>query len=219
MLKESCDDLDETVMNSDWRDGFLFVGNQLSLDFLNTRPVMDGKPVELLPDGAALARWLKAAGLVSAREAKRLGRGWSGHPNFTRMLGELREFRERLRLAVFQMEKGARPSPAFVAEINRLLSAHPYIDHVVQADSGPEREKRFDPHAPLDVLAPVVDNVATLLTMHDKSPRLRKCEGCVLHFYDTSKKGTRCWCSMNLCGNRSKVAAYARRKRAGFSSR
>ena len=30
-----------------------------------------------------------------------------------------------------------------------------------------------------------------------------------LHFHDTSKKGTRRWCRMRLCGNRMKVAAYA----------
>src|ERR1700680_4306889 len=77
-------------MNSDWRDGFLFVGNQLSLDFLNTRPRMDGGPVELLSDCAALARWLKAAGLVSAREAKRLEKSWSAQPAFVVMLRELR---------------------------------------------------------------------------------------------------------------------------------
>src|SRR6516164_5368126 len=43
--------------------------------------------------------------------------------------------------------------------------------------------------------------------------RVRKCGQCVLHFLDTSKKGTRRWCSMQLCGNRLKVAAYALRKR------
>ena len=40
--------------NPDWRDGFLFVGNHLSLDFVNTRPVMNGQPVELLSDWNAL---------------------------------------------------------------------------------------------------------------------------------------------------------------------
>jgi predicted RNA-binding Zn ribbon-like protein len=46
--------------------------------------------------------------------------------------------------------------------------------------------------------------------------RVRKCEheSCVLHFYDTSKKGSRRWCSMNLCGNKVKVAAYKERNRA-----
>jgi len=41
--------------------------------------------------------------------------------------------------------------------------------------------------------------------------RVRKYANCVLHFHDTSKKGTRRWCSMQLCGNRFKVAAYAAR--------
>jgi predicted RNA-binding Zn ribbon-like protein len=43
--------------------------------------------------------------------------------------------------------------------------------------------------------------------------RVRKCDQCVLHFHDTSKKGTRRWCSMQLCGNRLKVASYAARRR------
>jgi predicted RNA-binding Zn ribbon-like protein len=202
------------IMNSDWRNGFLFVGNQLSLDFLNTRPVMSNGPVELLPDCASLARWLRAAGLVSTREAKRLEKSWSAQPAFAGMLRELREFREKLRQAVVQMEAGAAPSAAFIAKVNELLSAHPYIDEVVRKDSGLDRGKRFEPQRPPDVFAPVMDSVATLLTMDDKS-RLRKCGNCILHFHDTSKKGTRRWCSMNLCGNRLKVAAYTRRKLAG----
>lgn len=36
--------------NSPWKDGFLFVGNRLALDFLNTRPVQNDRPIELLPD-------------------------------------------------------------------------------------------------------------------------------------------------------------------------
>jgi predicted RNA-binding Zn ribbon-like protein len=200
-------------MSRDWRDGFLFVGNHLSLDFLNTRPVMDGNPVELLPDCASLARWLKAAGLLSPGDAKRLERSWCGQPAGAAMLGELREFRERLRKAVARVEAGAAPAPGFVGEVNRLLAAHPYIDEVVTTDAGLARGRRFDPQTPADVFAPVVESVASLLTLPDKS-RVRKCGSCVLHFYDTSKKGTRRWCSMNLCGNRAKVAAYSRRKRA-----
>jgi predicted RNA-binding Zn ribbon-like protein len=41
----------------------------------------------------------------------------------------------------------------------------------------------------------------------------------VLHFQDTSKKGTRRWCSMRLCGNRHKVAAYADRQRRRIRAR
>ena len=79
-------------MNNDWRDGFLFVGNDLLLDFLNTRPVMDGEAVELLPDGSALARWLGAAGVVSQRESGLLMRRWAAR-EFAAAVAELRQFR------------------------------------------------------------------------------------------------------------------------------
>ena len=68
-------------MNNDWRDGFLFIGNHLILDFINTRPVMKDEAVELLPDGSALARWLGAAGLVNKGDSARLMRRWSS-PEF-----------------------------------------------------------------------------------------------------------------------------------------
>jgi predicted RNA-binding Zn ribbon-like protein len=45
--------------------------------------------------------------------------------------------------------------------------------------------------------------------------RLKRCEGsrCSLVFVDTSRSGRRRWCSMDRCGNRSKVAAHRRRRK------
>ncbi len=65
---------------------------------------------------------------------------------------------------------------------------------------------------PEDLFAPLAHSAAKLLAEADRN-RVRKCGQCILRFYDTSKKGTRRWCSMQLCGNRLKVAAYARRRR------
>ena len=70
----------------------------------------------------------------------------------------------------------------------------------------------FDPDQPEDLFAPLAHSAAMLFAGVDRN-RVRKCGQCVLHFYDTSKKGTRRWCSMQLCGNRLKVAAYAARQR------
>ena len=75
------------------------------------------------------------------------------------------------------------------------------------------KELWFDPHRPEDLFAPLAHNAAMLFADVDRN-RVRKCAQCVLHFYDTSKKGTRRWCSMQMCGNRLKVAAYAARQRA-----
>jgi predicted RNA-binding Zn ribbon-like protein len=198
-------------MNNDWCDGFLFVGNHLLLDFINTRPVMTDEPVEMLPDGSALARWLGAAGLVNKRECARLMRHWSA-PAFAAGVQELREFRERIRETVLKIEHGDHVSPAVLKDLNGLLMNYPDVKQVAQGEAGPERRRHFAPRIPEHAIAPLADAFADLLTATPVS-RIRKCNSCVLHFYDTSKKGTRAWCSMNLCGNRAKVAAYTHRKR------
>jgi predicted RNA-binding Zn ribbon-like protein len=70
----------------------------------------------------------------------------------------------------------------------------------------------FEIREPGDLFAPLAHSAATLFVTGN-CKRVRKCANCVLHFHDTSKKGTRRWCSMQLCGNRFKVAAYAARQR------
>lgn len=47
-----------------------------------------------------------------------------------------------------------------------------------------------------------------------RAARLRECqsEDCYLLFFDTSRPGTRRWCSMRRCGNRRKVDAYRARE-------
>src|SRR5258708_6478482 len=141
-------------MSNDWRDGFLFVGNDLALDFLNTRPVMNGQPVEMLRDGDAVARWLAAAGLTTHRQSSGLKRRWSA-PEFAPVLEEIRKLREDLRSAVFQIEAGHRPSTGFIKHLNELLLRHPYPDEVIQGDAGLERRKSFAPENPEDILAPL----------------------------------------------------------------
>jgi predicted RNA-binding Zn ribbon-like protein len=199
-------------MTTDWKDGFLFVGNQLALDFLNTRPVIDSSPVELLADPPALARWTAAAGLALPAQAARLATAWST-PRGRAGLEALLRFREGLRLAVLRMESGMPPPAAFVAEVNRLLRDYPRLEEIVPAASGLERRVVFSPRSPHDLFRPLADAAAALLTTPARA-RLRKCRNCVLHFLDTSKKGTRVWCSMSLCGNRAKAAAWAGRRRA-----
>ena len=51
----------------------------------------------------------------------------------------------------------------------------------------------------------------------DRPDRLRQCEHerCALWFLDTSRNGTRRWCSMASCGNRAKAARHYRRARQG----
>jgi len=206
------------IPDSDWRDGFLFVGNHLALDFLNTRPVQNGEPMELLSDFGDLLRWFQASGLLSSREMANLQRQSGESATAQRTLEAIREFRERLRNQVLAWEGGADVHRTTVAELNRLMAAHPMLSELQAGGEIPSMELWFEPHQPEDLFAPLAHSAAKLFAEADRN-RVRKCGQCVLHFYDISKKGTRRWCSMQLCGNRLKVAAYARRQRLNYHER
>jgi predicted RNA-binding Zn ribbon-like protein len=111
-----------------------------------------------------------------------------------------------------RIERGSSPADAFLAEVNSLLLQYPGHTSLHKRDGKVIRETLFEPRKPADLWAPIIDAAADLLA-ETESSRIRKCPSCVVHFFDTSKKGSRRWCSMNLCGNKLKVAAYQRRKR------
>jgi predicted RNA-binding Zn ribbon-like protein len=129
-----------------------------------------------------------------------------------RTLDAVRQFRENLRKEVLAWEGGADVHRASVEELNRLMAAHPMLSKVQATGNVPSMELWFEPRQPEDLFAPLAHTAAKLFAEADRN-RVRMCGQCVLHFYDTSKKGTRRWCSMQLCGNRLKVAAYAARQR------
>jgi predicted RNA-binding Zn ribbon-like protein len=202
--------------NVDWKNGFLFVGNQLALDFLNTRPVQNGEPMELLTDFSAVLRWFHAAGLLSPRTVAELQER-SGESSRAQKTAEaIRELRERLRKEVLNWEEGGALHSSTTVELNRLLAGHPMRTRLRASTTTISRELYFEPEQPEDLFAPLAHSAALLFATVDHT-RVRKCDQCVLHFHDTSKKGTRRWCSMQLCGNRLKVAAYVARQRSGVS--
>lgn len=202
-----------------WKNGFLFVGNHLALDFLNTRPVQDGQPMELLGDFAALLRWFQAAGLLEPREVAGLDRQWGQSARARHNLEDLLRLRERLRKVVLAWEEGRTVQDSTIDELNRLMAAYPMRARLTKRNGKePVTELYFKPQSPEDLFAPLA-HAAAMLFADTNRDRVRKCDQCVLHFVDTSKKGTRRWCSMQLCGNRLKVAAYAARQRSASAER
>jgi predicted RNA-binding Zn ribbon-like protein len=206
-----------TLESGEWIDGFLFVANRLILDFLNTKPVLAQGPAELLPDVQALERWLIASEIVHSPRAKSLLRSWRNSPEAASFLKDLVAFRERLRDAVLRLEAGSSPCDDFVQEVNRGLLKHPLTTTLRKREGRIAREPHFELKHPSDLWAPIFDGAADLAS-EPEIQRIRQCEACVLHFFDTSKKGSRRWCSMTICGNKLKVAAYQRRKRGTVSA-
>ena len=194
---------------------FLFVGNQRCLDFINTSFVVNGDPVEVLTTFSDLVMWLVEAELLSEEEGKKIERRWSKQEEGPETFEQARTFRATLREMVERITDG-RPVPQAAMEaINGLLRYRIGYPQVTRRNGKFEQGYLADSQEANQVLGLLGEAAMNLLCTCEHS-LIKKCQNplCVLFFYDTTKNHTRHWCSMTLCGNRSKVAAHYRRHRS-----
>jgi predicted RNA-binding Zn ribbon-like protein len=188
-------------------DESVLLGDHPALNILNTVARIDGQLVDSLRTDGDVLRWITRVGLPLETDTADI-RGSS-------LLQAARELRETLRTLVEKRKKGKRVDPAalnvFLAEARNHL-------HLVSNRDGSLRLKRqWEQRSPEQVLAPLAELAAELLSTGDFN-LVRRCENeeCVLWFYDRTKSHHRRWCSMTTCGNRHKVAAFReRRQRRG----
>jgi predicted RNA-binding Zn ribbon-like protein len=190
--------------NRNSRPAPVFLAGHLALDFLNTRMRGNGEVVDLLQRDADVLHWLKQAGLPAPKLA------W--HATRTSLLDSARTLRENIRSLVEKRKAGQRGDPAL---LNRFLSgvqSHPRIVWNKPRSLKIEKVRRQDTAEA--ILGPVAEAAADLLATADFK-LVKRCEDdtCVLWFSDHTKSHRRRWCSMALCGNRHKVAAYRQRLR------
>lgn len=174
-------------------------GEPVSLDLLNTRWMMDGEVADLFGGAFGLTRleglavWLESSGLA--------GRFRADAPTLVHLLTA----RESLARAVADpADEGARALVDAVLEHGRIRAT-------LTAEGPGERAEFTDPAwGPAWIAAR--DYLELLASAPD---RIHKCasETCVLHFHDTSRNGTRRWCSMAVCGNRAKASRHYARTR------
>ncbi|MFH9083114.1 MULTISPECIES: CGNR zinc finger domain-containing protein [unclassified Streptomyces] len=176
------------------RDPRPLTGEPLALDLLNTRWNSDGVTQDLLADTEGLAVWLASNGLAGT------------HPADAAALRHLRAAREAIEAAVDGSPERAAPLVDAVLEHGRIRAR--------LTAGGPAEEPEFtDPAWGPAWLA--ARNYLDLLTRAPE--RIRTCAGggCILHFFDTSRNGTRRWCSMAACGNRAKASRHYARSKEG----
>jgi predicted RNA-binding Zn ribbon-like protein len=161
----------------DWKGGFLFVGNQLALDLLNTRPVIEGEPTELLSDLDAVVAWFQAAGLVGTAQGVALRRDWKHMPNAGHAVSLIHEFRETLRREVLAWEGGGTIRRSTIEEVNTLLAAHPKLIRLRSHSSGEKNDLRteswYEIQKPSDLLGPLAHAAAELFVRVFESANTR----------------------------------------------
>ncbi|MFH9190496.1 CGNR zinc finger domain-containing protein [Streptomyces globisporus] len=170
-----------------------FVGEPVAVDLLNTLWKADGRRHDLLDSLPGLRTWLDGHGLGDRFPAD----------------APAAEALVRTRSAIAAVFADPR-SPAAAKSLDEVLE-HGRV-RLVLTPEGPGEEAEFaDPSWGAAWLA-----ARNYLRLLDTAPdRIRRCAqpDCIRHFVDTSRNGTRRWCSMALCGNRAKVARHYVRNR------
>ena len=192
---------------------FIWVGNWPAIDFINTQAIVDGRPEDHLKAPHDLLVWLDESGLGKGSKE-------SASTAPSGLLNEAHAYRSLLRRGIAQLAEKQRITAKLVERTNEYLRNSVSVRRV-ESDGHAFRalvERRFEIVA--DYVAPVADSFAALLTTGNLQ-RIRKCKNpaCVLYFYDTSKGGQRAWCSLDICGNKMRMAASRERRRLGPSGK
>jgi predicted RNA-binding Zn ribbon-like protein len=188
---------------------FVFIANHPAVDFVNTERVEAEQRIELLHSSADLWRWARRTGVSGP--APRAGAGGRLHRG-------VRPLRAALR-ALFESSSGGRAPPrGALAVLNAALRGAPRPAPVVFR-AGRFRRAASAPVTVSQLLAAIAEAAARLLVSEELG-RLHRCAnlGCILFFVDRSRGARRRWCSMEVCGNRAKVAAHHRRAQRASAS-
>jgi predicted RNA-binding Zn ribbon-like protein len=193
---------------------FIVIADNLSLDFLNTQIVDEGKPKDLLNDFEDFIEWSEAVKLIEVSQSEKLIHDWARQSETKKFFAEVKEFRHALREMVEAITKIKAVKPSTIKMINAILNLSYGYHELVKTESGFEKRFRTNFDKPQQLLIPIAESAADLIAFGNPK-NLRKCEGstCILYFYDTTKNHGRRWCSMNACGNRAKAAAFYKRQR------
>jgi predicted RNA-binding Zn ribbon-like protein len=158
---------------------------------------------EILHSPADLVAWLPGSRLAaSAPLPAEIIRVTDGQ------LHDLVHFRDTFWAIALGLIQGKRPSPEQLLVVNGAAGSppRPFVD--------PETAVRgwVPPVTGAQVLGAAARDAVELIAGAG-SGRLRQCgaDNCYLMFLDTSRPGTRRWCSMERCGNRQKVRGYRSR--------
>jgi predicted RNA-binding Zn ribbon-like protein len=131
------------------------------------------------------------------------------------LLLKARRLSTSLRKALPAMQRKEKIAREWVEPVNEILRITEGHDELIFAQ-GAWHMEFVAREGGLDwLLAAIARSVAELVAEGSKAP-LRLCANpqCGLFFYDRSRTRRRRWCSMSACGNRSKVANFARRHSA-----
>jgi predicted RNA-binding Zn ribbon-like protein len=197
-----------------------YIANNLSLDFVNSvsgRKGLNGEdPLDYkvlndkLEDYSDLVDWAHKAGIIDDTAAEKLNRlGRKDQKASQKVYKKALVIREAVYRIFISLVKGEEPDSKDVALLNReCIAAREHQE--LHFDSGHFRwDLEIQSEEPEGIIRQIALSAAELLTSGSLH-RVKECSGdnCGWLFLDTSKNGSRQWCSMKDCGNLAKVRKF-----------
>jgi predicted RNA-binding Zn ribbon-like protein len=203
----------------------LFVAGLRGIDFLNSLAIPVDTVVDWIGDGKSYLDWMRQAGLLTPNDISIIKANFSVE-ELDHVSQRARELREWFRDFV-KSHKGKPLSPKalhLLKPLNDLLGLDQIFWSIVPGPGTPQDKSdgpsplifRLRPQrrwrTPESLLAPVAEEIAKVVCFADFSC-VKAClgKGCILSFYDETRRRQRRWCSMAICGNRAKQEAYRKR--------
>ncbi|MGA8319421.1 MAG: ABATE domain-containing protein [Xanthobacteraceae bacterium] len=193
----------------------IFIADSLGLDFLNSIATPVDTPVDWLDSGDGLLKWLAQAKLVPVDALNAL-KARAMPDELDKIADQVRALREWFR--GFVRKHMGRPLPPKalreLGPLNRILGRDEAFSQISRDGDGDRLELRVMRRwrSPESLLLPIGEILARFVCDEDFT-HVKACEGhsCTLVFADHTRRRARRWCSMAICGNRTKQAAHRNR--------
>ncbi|MGB6967060.1 MAG: ABATE domain-containing protein [Xanthobacteraceae bacterium] len=193
----------------------IFIADSLGLDFLNSIATPVDTPVDWLDSGDGLLKWLAQAKLVPVDALNAL-KARAMPDELDKIADQARALREWFR--GFVRKHMGRPLPPKalreLGPLNRILGRDEAFSQISRDGDGDRLELRVMRRwrSPESLLLPIGEILARFVCDEDFT-HVKACEGhsCTLVFADHTRRRARRWCSMAICGNRTKQAAHRNR--------
>ena len=195
---------------------FEFVGNNLSLDFVNT--VNDrGRSnfQDQLVSYNDLVEWSRLTETITSQDAEQLlVQAWQRPEEAAHALQQAVDAREVIYRIFTAIALEETPNQSDLTRLNDLFAHAMSRACITYSDNTFSWDWVQKASTLESLLWPIVRSAAELLTSEDLQ-MARQCAAydCTWLFLDTSKNHSRRWCDMKSCGNRTKVGRHYERKK------
>ncbi len=194
------------------------LGGRPCLDFVNTVDPRNAQPsVDYLDTFADLLAWGRHTGLLGrAGVAAMTARARNNRRTVRKALGDAHALRAALSRLLSAASLCRRIRRSDLDLLNHWLLAR----RATLANSG--LPWRFVTARDPSALLPSIAHDAAELLASGLASRVKECPGggpCAWLFLDSTKNGSRRYCSSEGCGNRARVARFLSRRRAGRRQR